>query len=208
MRSHTGLKVLIICAIVAAPPFIKNTKKYTHLNLKRQQFFGLVALCVLSRTGVAQEPLCTLSGERTDTITETPADTTYRTSYTPTVAGSDAIGITLDEGSGPVAIGGSPYPSTVTVGGAAPALSTAVVPDGTAGEVTDIVITVRDASGNKVPGEAGNLAVIVSGANAGAVMAVITENLADTTYSTSYTPTVRVRAGPTRRRSSSRARSS
>jgi hypothetical protein len=75
-------------------------------------------------------------------------------------------------------------------GAPAPTQTTATVPNGTAGSTTFLTIIVRDATGNKVPGEAGNLAVTVSGANAGAAVAAVTENTADTAYTTSYTPTV------------------
>jgi hypothetical protein len=51
------------------------------------------------------------------------------------------------------------------------------------------VITVVDGSGNKVSGQAENLAVTVGATNAGATVGVITQ-AADTTYTTSYTPTV------------------
>ena len=55
---------------------------------------------------------------------------------------------------------------------------------------TPIVITVRDASGNKVSGEAGNLAAsVTAGPNTGATVAAITE-AGDTTYTTSYAPTI------------------
>jgi hypothetical protein len=46
----------------------------------------------------------------------------------------------------------------------------------------------RDASDNKVTGQAGALAVTVTGANS--ATPVVTENAADTTYLASYTPTV------------------
>jgi len=69
-----------------------------------------------------------------------------------------------------------------------PGKSTADVPNATAGDVTDITITVRDAFGNPVPGEIGNLSIRVSGGpNAGTNFTSITAN-GDGTYSTSYTP--------------------
>jgi hypothetical protein len=107
-------------------------------------------------------------------------------SYTPTAASppDDTFTITL----GGTGIGGGPYASTVSPAAADAASTTAVVPaTGTVGVATDITVNVVDGYGNKVSGEAGNLAGTVAGANPGALGAA-TEN-ADTTYTMSYMPT-------------------
>src|SRR5439155_808063 len=87
----------------------------------------------------------------------------YTASYTPTAAGTDNVTIRLSG----TAIGGSPYSSVVSTGGASAARSTAVVPAGTAGSATTLNITVRDGSGNMRSGskDARLLSVTVSGAN-------------------------------------------
>jgi hypothetical protein len=105
-----------------------------------------------------------------------------------TTAGTQTLDVTA------AGLTGSPitFTATVAAGTAAAAQTTAVVPGGTAGSPTAIVITVRDANGNKVTGAAGLLAGSVTGANT-AALAAATEQTADTTYTTSYTPTA---AGP------------
>jgi hypothetical protein len=87
-------------------------------------------------------------------------------------------------------LAGSPviFTATAAAGTASAALTTAVVPGGTAGTPTAIMITVRDANGNKKPGQAGLLAGSVTGVNT-ATLAAATEQTADTTYATGYTPT-------------------
>jgi large repetitive protein len=77
---------------------------------------------------------------------------------------------------------------TVQAAAASAGQTTAAVPAGTAGSVTAIVVTVRDAYGNKVPGAAPQLAGSVTGANTATLTAAVEQ--ADTTYATSYTPTV------------------
>mgnify|MGYP000641596205 CR=1 FL=1 len=56
--------------------------------------------------------------------------------YTPTVAGTDNVAITLNA----TAISGSPFTSTVSVGAADPTTTTAVFPAGTAGAVTTATV--------------------------------------------------------------------
>ncbi|MCA1800358.1 MAG: hypothetical protein LC650_03605, partial [Actinobacteria bacterium] len=68
-----------------------------------------------------------------------------------------------------------------------PSSTTALVPNGAAGDVTDITITVNDEFGNRVSGEAGNLSVTVSGANAVASVSTITDD-GNGIYTTGYTP--------------------
>ncbi|MCA1800354.1 MAG: hypothetical protein LC650_03585, partial [Actinobacteria bacterium] len=66
--------------------------------------------------------------------------------------------------------------------------TTADVPNGAAGEPTDITITVRDSFDNPVTGIEGDLSVsVTSGPNSGVTFTSITDNL-DGTYSISYTP--------------------
>ncbi|MDH3571662.1 MAG: Ig-like domain-containing protein, partial [Gemmatimonadota bacterium] len=136
-------------------------------------------------TGEAANLALSVTGANTATPPQPTdnGDGTYTTSYTPTSAGSDQVAITLSG----TAIGGSPYPSVVGVGGASAANSDAAVPNGTAGDPTSIVITVRDANLNLVTGEAANLALSVTGANT-ATPPQPTDN-GDGTYTTSYTPT-------------------
>ncbi|MDZ7755149.1 beta strand repeat-containing protein [Rhodohalobacter sp.] len=66
--------------------------------------------------------------------------------------------------------------------------TTADVPNGAAGEPTDITITVLDSFNNQVIGTGSNLsASVTNGPNSGATFTSITDNL-DGSYSTSYTP--------------------
>ncbi|MEX0720932.1 MAG: invasin domain 3-containing protein, partial [Balneolaceae bacterium] len=77
----------------------------------------------------------------------------------------------------------------ITVGAGIAANSGAVVPDGTAGESTNITITVRDAENNAVTGADEELAISVSdGPNTGATFTAINDE-GDGTYTVSYTPT-------------------
>ncbi|HEX6132624.1 MAG TPA: invasin domain 3-containing protein, partial [Longimicrobiales bacterium] len=76
-------------------------------------------------------------------------------------------------------------PITLTVGPPSPAHSSAVVPDGIAGNATPITITVRDDGDNPVTGVAASLAVSISGAN------TATPAVSETGgggYAASYTP--------------------
>lgn len=67
--------------------------------------------------------------------------------------------------------------------------TTANVPNGSAGDATNITVTVRDAFGNRVEGVASLLEVSVTGGpNEGAEIATITDS-GNGVYSTSYTPT-------------------
>src|SRR5690606_24657503 len=105
--------------------------------------------------------------------------------YTPTVAGTDQVAITL----GGTAISGSPYSSVVSSADADATNTTASVPAGTAGEVTTVTITVLDEYNNAVTGAAADLAITLTGANATATVSAITDN-GDGTYTATYTPTV------------------
>ncbi|MCA1800627.1 MAG: hypothetical protein LC650_04985 [Actinobacteria bacterium] len=66
--------------------------------------------------------------------------------------------------------------------------TTANVPNGSAGDQTNITITVIDAFGNRVEGAADNLSVSVSGENSAATVAAISDD-GNGVYTTSYTPT-------------------
>ncbi|WP_158551364.1 Ig-like domain-containing protein [Rhodohalobacter sp. SW132] len=66
--------------------------------------------------------------------------------------------------------------------------TTADVPNGSAGDRTDITITVRDEFGNRVEGVAENLSVSVSGDNSGATLESVAEE-GNGVYTTAYTPT-------------------
>jgi hypothetical protein len=137
-------------------------------------------------TGQAANLVVSVTGANTVTAPQPTdnGDGTYTTSYTPTVAGTDNVAITLSG----TAISGSPYASVVAAGPPSPTNTTASVPGGVVGTATGIVITVRDAGGNPVTGQAANLAVSVTGANT--VTAPQPTDNGDGTYTTSYTPTV------------------
>jgi hypothetical protein len=109
---------------------------------------------------------------------------TYAATYTPTVAGADAVTITMAG----TAIAGNPFTSTVGAGVASPAHYTAIVPDGTAGLLTTIVVQERDAYGNPTGSGGSDVEITVSGANDEGDLKVTDE--ADGTYSASYTPEV------------------
>jgi hypothetical protein len=69
-----------------------------------------------------------------------------------------------------------------------PAQTTATVPNGSAGDVTDITMTVRDAFDNRVDGVAGSLsAAVTSGPNSGASFTTISSS-GNGVYTTGYTP--------------------
>jgi hypothetical protein len=110
-------------------------------------------------------------------------DGTYTASYTPTVAGTDQVGVTLD--GSPVS--GSPFSSTVAAGAVDPASSSAVVPDGVAGNPTTITVVARDQFGNQVATGGASVSVDITGANPGS--ASVTDN-GDGTYTATYTPAV------------------
>src|SRR5206468_9096314 len=102
----------------------------------------------------------------------------------PTATGTDNVAIRLS-GTG---IGGSPYTSVVGTGGPSATQTTASVPAGTAGALTAVTITVRDASGNirTTSNDAALLAVTISGANAATPTVT---SAGSGTYTASYTPT-------------------
>jgi adhesin/invasin len=76
----------------------------------------------------------------------------------------------------------------IVAAGADAGQTTASVPNGSAGDKTNITITVNDAFGNIVTGAVGDLAVTISGENPGATFDGI-EGIGDGTYTTGYTPT-------------------
>jgi adhesin/invasin len=117
------------------------------------------------------------------TVTD-QANGTYTASYTPTLAGTDAVAITMNG----TAIGGSPFTSTVSVGAVSPAQSTATVPDGVAGLPTAIVVQARDAYGNPVSTGGETVSVTVAGTNGAGALTVTDQG--DGTYAAGYTPTV------------------
>src|SRR5207237_3375754 len=106
----------------------------------------------------------TVSGANTATpIVNSGGNGVYTASYTPTAAGSDNIGITLNG----AAISGSPLTHAVSAGAADAAHTTASVPAATAGSATTVTITVRDLNNNirTAANDAASLAVSVTGAN-------------------------------------------
>jgi hypothetical protein len=85
-------------------------------------------------------------------------------------------------------VSGGSLPFSVIPSAADPAETTASVPNGAAGDATNISITVRDAFGNRVSGVAGSLSVSVTGGpNSGASFTDINES-GNGVYTTSYTP--------------------
>jgi adhesin/invasin len=103
-----------------------------------------------------------------------------------------ANGVSLDE------------KATVTVGAGAPsaAASSASVPNGQAGQSTVIEIQLKDALGNPTPGQAGAIAVSISGANT--IGSLDASDEGGGRYTVRYTPltagtdlvTIRVAGGP------------
>ena len=127
----------------------------------------------------------TNGGSFNPTTSESDGNGTATTTFTTSVVAGTSHAVTAT--SGPPARTGTSEPITTVVGPPSPSQTTAVVPDGTAGVATSIVITVRDANNNKVSGAAGQLAGSVTEANT-ATLAPAVEQTADTTYTTSYTP--------------------
>ena len=122
-----------------------------------------------------------ITGANTDTPVVTDVgDGTYTCAYTPTVPGADSVAITLDG----TVISGSPYTSTVH---ASATDSTATVPDGIVGAVTNIVVQAKDALGANV--SVGGETVVVSVTGANTDTPVVTD-VGDGTYTCAYTPTV------------------
>ncbi|MDJ0767111.1 MAG: filamin/ABP280 repeat domain-containing protein, partial [Myxococcota bacterium] len=109
-------------------------------------------------------------------------DGTYSASYVPVNSGTDNVAITLNS----VAISGSPYSSSVSTGSVSPAMTTATVPNGLAGNPTDIVVQARDGSGNAIAVGGETVTVTVAGANS---VSPGVSDAGDGTYTASYTPT-------------------
>ena len=101
------------------------------------------------------------ANSRTPSVTETSTAGQYRASYNPVNSGTDEIAIQLSG----EPINGSPFESEVATADPDPSNSTATVPDGVAGETTEITILVRDQFGNGLSGVAAELSVTVSGMN-------------------------------------------
>ncbi len=109
-------------------------------------------------------------------------DGTYTASYTPAVAGTDTVSITMDG----TAISGSPFTSMVGVGEVSPVRSTATVPRGGVASPTRIVVQARDGNDNPLSSGGATVVVTVSGANSPGALAVTDQG--DGTYTASYTP--------------------
>ncbi|WP_340104355.1 filamin/ABP280 repeat domain-containing protein [Rhodohalobacter sp. 8-1] len=101
------------------------------------------------------------ANSRTPSVTETSVAGQYRASYNPVNSGTDQVSIQL----GGEPINGSPFESEVATADPDPSNSTATVPDGVAGEATEITILVRDQFGNGLSGVTEELSVTVSGTN-------------------------------------------
>lgn len=122
------------------------------------------------------------SNSASPSVSESNAPGEYIASYTPENSGTDHITIQLSG----TPIGGSPFESDVASAGADASNITATVPDGTAGEETEISIIVRDRFGNLVSNAAGDLSVDVSGANS--ATPPVSESSTPGEYTASYTP--------------------
>lgn len=108
---------------------------------------------------------------------------TYTSTYTPTAVGVDRIVVKL----GRTAVGGSPFDTVISAGTADASQTTATLPVGTAGQVSEIVMRARDAHGNALESGGDRVKVSVRGANR------VTPDVVDGgdgTYRASYTPTV------------------
>lgn len=105
----------------------------------------------------------------------------YSAFYTPTIAGTDNVAITMNGGS----IDGSPFATVIAPGPLNASNSEAVVPNGGVGNSTSITVRSRDSYGNTVPVGGGNVSVTVTGANT--VNVPVVDN-ADGTYAATYTP--------------------
>jgi len=110
-------------------------------------------------------------------------DGTYTASYTPTVAGTDRVAITMDG----TPISGSPFTTEVGAGALSPANSTATVPSGSVGSATSIRVWARDEYGNALTSGGAEVAVTVSGANNPGALSVT--DWGNGTYTARYTPT-------------------
>ncbi len=127
----------------------------------------------------------TVSGQNpTGPLTATDGgDGTYTASYTPTVTGTDNVGITMNG----TPISGSPFTSAVGPGSVSPANSTATVPSGTTDLPTKILVQARDQFGNPLRSGGAAVVVNVSGANSPGALTVTDQH--NGTYAASYTPT-------------------
>jgi hypothetical protein len=94
-------------------------------------------------------------------------DGTYTGTYTPVTTGTDSLTITLDA----IEIGGSPYTSVVTAGGAVQ-LGFLVEPaDVVAGvQLVDVQVAVQDAAGNTVPTAAASITLALGNNPAGGML--------------------------------------
>lgn len=134
--------------------------------------------------GIADQIVVEISGANNEapTVSETNFPGEYSASYTPVNTGIDDVSIELDG----VPIAESPFESSVVSAKADATNSTATVPDGRAGEETEITIFVKDQFGNSVGNLAGELSVEVSGANSASLS--VTESNSAGEYIASYTP--------------------
>jgi hypothetical protein len=115
-------------------------------------------------------------------VTETGTAGTYTFDVTNETAETVTVTVTADG----VALDDQPT-ITFVAGPGDPSNTTANVPDGTAGNLTTITITVLDQYDNPVSGAAGNLSVEVSGSNDASPS--VSENGAAGEYTAAYTPT-------------------
>jgi serine/threonine protein kinase len=106
----------------------------------------------------------------------------YTATYTPTVAGTDRLSVTLNG----VPIAGSPFTVDIRSGPPDANRTTVKAPEGAAGAETRIVIELLDASGNPAAGDDASLEVSVAGVNADAAATVSKQDTGQ--YHATYLP--------------------
>ncbi|MBI5834226.1 MAG: hypothetical protein HZB16_18175 [Armatimonadetes bacterium] len=131
-----------------------------------------------------------VTGANTATATVTDnADGTYTATYTPTLAGNDAVAVSL----GGVALRGSPFTSVVAAGAPSATTSTAsatpttLPADGESAAMVSVVV--RDAQGNLVSGAGAAQVTIVPVPATGATVGTVSASGADGVCTASVTGT-------------------
>jgi hypothetical protein len=155
---------------------------------------GDVSNITVTARDVAGNPLTTggagvvvtVAGANTATPVVTDnGDGTYTTTYTPTVAGTDNVAITLNGN----AIGGSPYSTVIAAGTLDPAASTITPPAQiVAGGDSTVTITARDAHGNQVAAGGATVVLFINGVNPPSTPPVT--DVGNGTYTATHSPTI------------------
>jgi hypothetical protein len=161
----------------------------------RDQFGNLVGTDPASANAVVTASVTGGPNNGTALNTVDNGDGTWNISYTPLATGTDVITVNLDPDgvSGATQIGGSPFNGLVAPGLVDPTNTTAAVPAGTAGMVTSITVTMRDANNNLVGNDAASAnssvtANVTGGPNNGTALNTVNNN--NGTWTLTYTPAV------------------